>query len=679
MKPLKFYINGIQIKEPENWGEFEETFVRDETARHVYFDYPISLEFIGDEYALLDSIYQESYDSQSTFQVYEKSSNSEDLIFTSFIKTSNITFDLVRKIAIVEIDDVVYQAFIFNNYSVEVGCGTDVSKNGESIDGIESLDFRPFDPTTGDFYNDSRRAYDVNDVFQMVVDYISDGNVGFESSWYDDLPNGERYCIVTGIELRNATGRTAPIVSLESIFNELWKKYNLYLIVENPITNPVIRLEEESYLYGESNIEIINIANLNRSIDFERLYSTINIGSNTFIQERSLEFLFPYFRLFSFVNETFNISGVVNVDNALDLVSDFIIDTNVIQDVLVNDSDAYDEEIFIIQYETAFDSGTGEPIAFAKRGFYFDSPNENARFYNEQLLNSNVAARFQYLGNLVLQTGAVDTAFKATQNESISFIRSFDNPPQTLPVVGENGPIDWQFQDDSTGSNFDIGDNYDPTTGIFTAPQDGEYVFFVRIRIRTAGGGNNPPGLSENFVLTPDFWVSVEDDIESKPSSYFITKIFNNGSSDLLNIDYDSDFTIGIGPNTTLVDFFQTRTMNEGSEAKVKVQLLAFNEGTGLFNVAISESMFELVSSPLAGGTFQVKDPDDYYINILDAESILIPRDQWDSFREDVTQGILISESDKLFRLSYSKTIRRKFISGESDIKTVFNRKQPVI
>src|SRR6056297_4932 len=394
-RDFQFYINGNLITPPKNFDEFTEELIRDETKRHVYYDYPISLEFIGDGYELLDQQYKDNYNSQLEFKVVQTSSSQPaTVLFDSFIKISNITFDLIREVAICQIDDTSYQAYIFGNYSVEVGCGADSSKNGIEIDSIPNLELTVYNPVTGVDLPDARRAYDVFDAFTMVIDYISDGTLTTESDWYSSLPDSEKIAICTGIELRNHEGRSAPIISLEDIFDELWKKYNLYLIIENPINDPVVRLEQESYLYGTQSTKIAFCENLTRSLDFDRLYSTIKIGSDKNIKERGATFLFPYLQLFSFVQETYNLEGVINVDNTLELVSTWIIDTNVFEDVLVNADESYDNDIFLIQY----DVGTNSAI----KGEYFNTTDPASRLYNEQLLNSNVADRFNYLGNLVL-------------------------------------------------------------------------------------------------------------------------------------------------------------------------------------------------------------------------------------------------------------------------------------
>jgi hypothetical protein len=672
MNPFKFYINGTEITPPNNFEKFTEDLIRNETKRHVYYDFPISLEFIGDGYDILDTQYKVNYNSQLRFKVTEQTENAVVVLFDAFIKVSNITFDLVRKVAICQIDDVTYQAYIFSNYSVEVGCGAGTSKNGIDITSIQSLGLTVYNPVNGVDEAETRRAFDVKDAMSMLVAYVSDNSLTFESDWYDGLSDNEKLAIVTGFELRNHSGRTAPIVSLEDLFNELWKKFNLYLIIENPINSAVVRLEQESYLYGGPDVDILYCENLSRSMDFERLYSTIKIGSSKFIKERSTAFLFPYLRLFSFCEETYNLEGVINVDNTLELISEYIIDTNVIQDVIVNDNDEYDEEIFLIQYNSTTNA--------AVKGDYFDTVDPASRLYNETLLNSNVADRFKYLGNLVLQTGEVTSGFRATQTIGENYIRDFNNIGDTEDVV----PLQTIFfQDDSTPPNFDLENDYDPVTATFTAQDDGDHVFRARFQINTFGNLSEPPG-RPGFDFQIRINAAVNDDNVS-PVILNVTQNYASGSVQTFTLGIDSGtnfsdvFTIPVGVETTFIDLVQTRSMIGSDESRIRVRLQATAVSALTCAIGVQNSVFELLASPLSGGTYAETNPDDYYIGIYTANEILVSRDQWEVPRNDVSAQINLSAPDGLKRISYAKKISRKFIDGSTQIETLFNRKQPII
>ena len=74
-----------------------------------------------------------------------------------------------------------------------------------------------------------------------------------------------------------------------------------------------------------------------------------------------------------------------NTDKALDLVNEWVIDSNVIEDVAVNGNDDYDDDLFLIQYQ--------EDLLQAKKGDYLQ-PGTNPYLYNEPLQNAEVIDRY---------------------------------------------------------------------------------------------------------------------------------------------------------------------------------------------------------------------------------------------------------------------------------------------
>ena len=668
---FKFYINDAEVTPPDNWNEFQEELVRDDQNRHVYYNYPLELVFIGDGYQAIDDIYQGNYNSQFTLKVVQIDTNPLTLIDT-IVKLSNCTFDLVRKRVTCEIDDASYQAYIFANYKVKVGPGSAVTKNGLEMTPQTPIELTVFNPITGGDLA-TRTVWDVKDCFTTLINYISDNRVQFESTWYDSLPDNERLCILLGIELRTTTSSQVPVISLEQLFNEIWKKFNLYLIIENPLVAPIIRLEEESYLYGSTEVQIIAASNLSRSMDFEKLYNTITFGSQTFIREYGSTFLLPYFNLFGFSEETYNVSGVIGADNNLNLVSQFVIDHNVIEDVIDNSSDEYDDDIFLIQYDQSTNS--------AVKGTYYTTLNTNNRFYNETLLNSNVASRFKYLGEIVLDTGLQEVGFLAerTTDESHTVITD-------TTVVSAVEYTAYPYNDDSTPPNYDEGADYDNTTFTFTSPIDGIYRFrasrSVRITAIPSGG--------ENFRFASIFRfrknaTNVDQDVVR-------CQIFNSG--DVLVTDLivpANQIEAGIGPigaiifspqylnHTFVFTIEKTVDMLAGDILSVYLNerfRLASSGSPQLLGINISGNTFETIATPISGGQFEDSDPDEYYIGILQAENIFLDESQWNTIRTTPRVKIIIDAGDGLTRIAYPKQITRTFVTGDTDMELLFNRKQ---
>lgn len=664
-----FYMDDQIVDAPHNWEEFTEEIVRDDEKRHVYYNYPLSLTFIGSGYEYLDRVYQNDLNSQTKLTVVQ-TDNAPTVLLETFIKTSNCTFDLVRKSVDVEIDDSTYQGYIFNNYRVEVGASVDKTKNGVEFTPAQPFQLTIYDPTDGTNFGTTRTAYDVKDVMSNIIAYISDDTVGFESSWYDDLEN--KLCLIKGVELRNGNERFSPILSLERIFEELWKKFNLYLVVENPLTSPIIRLEEESYLYANDNIvQVIAANNLQRSMDFEKLYSAIRLGSQTAIKEFGSAFMLPFFNFLGFTEEQYNVTGVINVDNVLNLVSQFIIDHNVIEDVLVNNNDEYDDDIFLIEYVPR-----SNPIAH--RGEYYDTSG-GARYYNEALLNSNVAQRFNYLGTLVLDSGLAEVGF---QSECTTVVDSDLFVPAGIAPSSAFTTNAYPYDDDSTPPNFDLDADYDNTTFEFTAPFNGAYRFsasrILRINFVTLGeigcwsimrfrkNGSNEPIDQYEVTITPDIgtpWTQIIDQQNMENNS---TPILFDGY-DNYTVEFKIERTIELQAGDTLSVFLNERF----SQAQAA--------GTAQISYQIKNGLFLTEANPFQGGAFSNNDPNEYYLGILTSQNIHLSDAQWQVIRTNPSVRIDIDPGDGLARKSYPKQISRKFATGETNFELLFNRLQPVV
>jgi len=665
-----FQIDGNTVQPPDNWEEFEEELVRDDTQRHVYYNYPLELEFIGLGYDLLNRQYKDNYNSQVSLRIIEETTTGPQILVDTLIKISNCTFDLVKKSVLVEVDDASYQAYIFNNYKVEVGPNPGTTKNGEDIATISHINLKVFNPFDGSEYPLIRKSWDVKDFMGQIISYITDNTVGFESSWYDALPTDQKLCVCLGNTLRTASKDRDLVLSLAVLFEELWKKYNLYLIIENPLVSPLVRLEEESYLYNNSNeIRVIAASNLKRSLDFDKLYNNIKLGSDKAIREYQNVFYLPYFNFFTFTEEQYTIGGVIGVDNTLDLVSKFVIDTNVFQDVLQNNNDQYDDDIFLIQYDTT--------TVTATKGTYYDGGFPNRRYYNEQLLNSLVASRFNYLGSLILDSGLPQSGFRASTNNS--FFNGVITGATASPVTFYSTNA-YEYNDDSTPPNFDIGNDYDNTTFTFTAPFTGAYRFGASVLLTVNNVINNDPryGLIGKFRKNgnpqdqDEYVVTIDPNTGSDPW----TEEISSANMIIAPIVLYTQWTGA----TVEVYFERTLLLDVNDTVTVEVDAQVGGGPTNpSANVTISEGVFLTEANPFSGGEYIAQDPNNYYLGLLTSESIAVEKESWETVRQNPNVLVKIDAGDGEVRRAYPKQISRKFATGETDFELLFNRLQAVI
>lgn len=159
-------------------------------------------------------------------------------------------------------------------------------------------------------------------------------------------------------------------------------------------------------------------------------------------------------------------TGRCNIDNTLDLVSDWIIDSNVIQDVFTNGNTGYDDDIFFIMCD--FDTSVAvQTDVFGTGGAPL--------FYNDFLRNANVAQR--WLGgipnSIALYLGDGNDEFRASVNAEILHLVTVTAAPAFIDPL--------EFQNDFTAPNFDPNNNYSTITYEFTAPATGLYSFNTRV------------------------------------------------------------------------------------------------------------------------------------------------------------------------------------------------------
>jgi len=656
----KFYIDGNLVTSPNNWNEFEESLQRDEEKRHVFFDYPLSLEFTGTGYTALDNKYKESYNSLVELQITRETDTGSEVLIKTNIKMSNCTFDLTQEIVTCELDDLTYQSYIFNNYDVEVAATAETTKNGLTLDNpAPVLNITMFDPTDGsDTY--VVQCVDVIDAVRATIQYISDNTIAFESTWYDNLPDDEKLAICVGRELRGASDNLIPITSLESLFENLWKKFNLYLIVESPITNPTLRIETESYL-DESSSEIVleNLAFVQRGLDFERLYGTIDVGSTKYLRDYGSSFTLPYLQLLGFSEEKYNLSGVIGVDNTLDLVSTFIIDNNILQDVLVNANTEYFEDTFMFQY-----------TASTLKATQSDYLENGSTLYNETLLNSNVLDRFSYLGNVILDTQANEDGFQAEKTSIDNFTGIVT--ASGVPLVSSSA---WPFNDDSTDPNYDAGNNYDNTTYTYTVPTAGVYRFQYRqpfVQVANTSEEARISG-SAQFVKNGNP-LTMPENIRWENPNGFVQNI------ETILWQLQAKVLQNFGENYTFI-LEQTIVCEAGDEIKVAIDfdVRKFGLTPEVIGVNVVQGTFKTVETALSGGIIDDKDPEDYFIGLYEVDNVMLTQAQWDKIRLDPTTKIKFSVKPGEYRYAIVKEISRNLETQSTELKLLFNRNQSFI
>jgi len=298
-----------------------------------------------------------------------------------------------------------FLSLIDNNKDIKAYLNVARSKNDVAITAVTqtNLTFTAYDSVNNSNTPADRCGVRVYDALRMLVEFMSDGLIGFESDFFfpDDDPAVSRPRIptlITGRAIRENVTDSYPFISFEELFKDLNRLYNLAFSVERTIAGVVLRIEPKSYFRDNSpTLTMLNVASVEQTSDASSLYSKVTYG--TYKQD---EFVFypggaspPSLPFVAWSQEEYHLGGQCNNQSVLELqLETLITDTNVIMrclpygapnpQTIVNPPDtSYDEDTFI--------------VVFDANNFTIQSDNPiypTLRYYNGRLTNVEVAQRW---------------------------------------------------------------------------------------------------------------------------------------------------------------------------------------------------------------------------------------------------------------------------------------------
>lgn len=549
---LRVKLDDIILEDtPRGWDKAVIKSKRGKALKGLFLTYSSDLEFWGDGFEYINNVMEEDYCNtiKVTIETNDCNDNGEwEVEFNGVIQIPQISRFIVQENIIqTKIFDDTFDAKINNNKSIKAYVDVGLSKNGVVIDAAPSNSISMFDPTDNfQLYEPNPcSGYRVYDCFKFILDHITDGEIGFKSDLFSTTYYN--WMLFNGKELRLRNGGGDQLeVSFKELIKELNKKCNISFAIEpdDGIDYDFrLRLEETSYFEQDDAILTLdNVPDITMSFNRDELYSNVEIGSKSFDDDIVLSY--PPLNFKAFKEEDYTLLGQCNVDKTLKLVSDYVIDSNIIEDVIVNAIEKYDKKTFLIvtdgtyalKYKeygvalsegaatsaTAFklvDSGAtfitdgvaiGDMVANITTGvaagvtavdsetqlslnlnIMFTTDNYQVRGkpfnYNNPLTNIKVIERFS--------GGLPNSVIKQLSTSSIAnFLAS-----TTADISGSSNPV--PFNDDSTTPNFDTGGFYDAATNFdYTIPNNGIYGFRSVLPLRLNGQID-----STNEVVNGDF------------------------------------------------------------------------------------------------------------------------------------------------------------------------------
>lgn len=540
----KFYLDDTEITDqPENWKEFSLEFVYSEELNFYVTQAPESLEFFGDGYAYILQQYQTlGHCGTITCRVERLFNGVYKTLFNALIIIGECTFQLDKNIVSTVLIDESFQGRIDNNKNIKTFLESGQSKNSTSTVPINITSPTPISLTIG---GGSGEVYDVKDALEYLIAFVSDGQLNFESNWYDNLPNTQKIAITTGLDIR-----TAPLggISLETSFNDLYQDlksiYNLYLYYDE--STSTVFMEDAVHQEGLSTLfQIDDIKEIELSFDTSKLYTGIKLGSSK-SKTLGLTYLNP--RFVTTVEEEYWFQSSCNKDQILDItVKTYVIDNNIISDVLGGDS-SFDKDLFMIQYNSI----TNQAFLSDPAGLGLGST------FNEEFMNHKVSTRYGFYDSLAYLITGASADFFVAEDQSFD-----DNSVYTSSFTIE--PV--RVRDDHTGVlglNYDTNNNYGNGTvqgndvsqanSRYTAPSNDVYTFTADVGFGFIGIIPQTGAIFPVFKLTFKRYDSGGTLIDSKE---YTRDTFNGvgnailqgywqtylDATDYVQLEFDVDFT----------------------------------------------------------------------------------------------------------------------------------------
>jgi len=653
------YIDGTEVEEPTGWKDIVEEVFRDLKERIIYARYPSSVTFMGSGYAVLRNGFEDALCESMTYRLTQECEQGERGIMDGVIYLTDIKWNLSKCSAETPITDTTIGATVLNNLKIPVSPTSVNSKNAVAIAAAPLIDLEVFDPSAavGVYEPDTRIAFDWLDCIRHCVRYMTDGSCDVTSDWYDALPDDEVYCIANGVNIRTfGAGDSAPVYTFQDLYASMWKAHNLMAALEYSGTGaPILRIEQESYFWGAAGaVEFLNVDDIEQSVDTDRLYATVKLGSEGAIKNADNVLSLPYLILRGFSKEEYHLAGQCNTDNSLDLSNPFVIDTNAIENAVVNNDDANDEEVFMIQYDRSTNQAVKAPYLNNVGVPYL---------YNQLLQNQLVMARWEVQATGVSYFGDLTTGFQAEHTTG---------PQSTGPIIAFAGTVTANagpaltFDDDSTPPNNDPGGNWNTGTNRYTAPGQGyyEWTFEGQVTVTAFTSTGTPPSFPRVGVRA-------------------VFNIYDSGSTLIYTSQVETallpPFTppSGAPPGNFTFALTSGAVMSATDYMEVELFYLTQTPATPPQTITVRlENGYNLRTSFVAegGGEFNPVDPDEYHVVKLSFNKAL-DVDTWEGMKASYADAIGVSPDTGTPRLGYVSNIRRTLYNGETEWELLMNRK----
>lgn len=625
---IRVFLDGNLIKEsPKGLTTLKGSIKYDQNLKGRILAEDEILYFYRDGYDYLKSLDAQGFCAEVKIIIEEDIDETSqwEVIHDGVIHLPACIFNIEPYNVKCPVDDNSWFARINKNKNIKFSIVSDRSKNDQPIvPAVHSL-ITFFRPSTGAYSYANRWVYPAREIFRYLIEAMSDGEVEFASNTFSALGQYADLGIALGYELRvgllNGHNKQ-PVISFADFFKEVDKKYNLQIQSEATAGGkPVIRIEAaQDFFLNTTSMTLDKVRNISQRVDAGRLYASIKAGSEK-TDDSSGAVQYPETtRWLTFRSEQYPSLGQCNIDSELDLVSSYIISSNVIEQIVVNNLPDYDDDVVMIEIDWL----NAKP---KRTNWLVAGP---PYFYNEGLKNDAVITRWlngipSSIANFLGTNN--DARFRVGPNTD-----QFQSP--AIHAGGSQG-IGPSWNNDFTPSNFDPNNYFGGTTvqgniitsisqQFYSAPQGGFYTFssFLDTIIH-----------NHSFGSSANFWGHFE----------------RYNSSGVL-ISSSANYFVSIPPGITqnypmLLNMHASFLLNTGDRVKAIWKVANQNLNNPALNLDLTikkESYFKCDFTSFGGGVWATVDDADF-LCILFQFKYPLSLQQWNLMKANMSQAIFFN------------------------------------
>lgn len=596
---MRFKLDGNLVDSPKNWEEVNTTIKRDPNVNLFLLYQEYNLEFADSGHTYLYNLsVNDSFCTQVSVTIEVECNQQWSLIFDGFIFLSDCEFNERACTVNCKVNDKSFFSKINNNKSIKTSLEGAYTKNKEAITVTEQYDLDVYRVSNGSTLIRTVPTCRVEEAFRYMVDFMTDNTVGFTSTSFGAGGTWEGLCITTGERLRGVvpnftTGRWVQFSFIE-LFNEINNRIPIILLVENPFTTPVVRIETIDYLYDNTTVfTASDVYEVVTSYDNDKLYAIVKFGSPTDDTFSDFPDDIDYF---GYKTEEFHVLGNCNLDLTLDLSSDWVVSTNIIQRCAQTGVQDYDSNLFIIDsiYTDDFNGRT------TNDNFLNSVP---ARYhYNARLNNDNISQR--YLPDIA--NSIASYYINSQEGQMLAYLSG-----ALAHTVLTNNEDFQQFID---VESYDFGNYYDTVTRTYTAAITGVYTFKAQVTLLCGAGTGSIIGNLFRMLL------------EHYDASNVLINAYDIHNSNLIfnGVGY---LRLGPSPGSVVVKTLNNTaiTMTAGDYLRMRILSWPNSNGPGqpifggqVYSVlsGASNTFMQCVDTTITGGVFLDADPNDIKVQL---------------------------------------------------------------